>query len=202
VRRALVWAGAVALATLTALGLPALAIHTNQNDPNDTDGRLDVRSVFFAHESGPPTWRFRTFANWSVHEIWDAGYLVLELDTRSDAAIDHFVVVRSDGKRLIATLYRVRNDGRQAVMGTVKTVKGGPRRAWVAVALRKLQIGPFRTSYFWAALTSFSGSACPRPCIDRIPDEGMVEQPLPGVTPSPTPTPTPSPTETPTPSPT
>ena len=201
-KRAIVALGGVALAGLVALSLPALAVHSNQSDPNDTSGRLDVRSVAFAHDSGPPTWRFLTFSNWSIHEIWDAGYFIVELDTRGGPEIDHLLVARSDGSRLLATLYRIRNDGKQVAMGSIATSKTGSRRASVSVALHKLTIGQLRTSYFWAALTSLSGSACSRPCIDRIPDEGMVEQPLPGVTPSPTPTPSPSPTESPSPSPT
>lgn len=200
-RRALVGLGVAAVAMLLALALPALATHTSPTDPNDTRGRLDVRAVRFEHESGPPSWRFVMFSGWTVREVWDVGYLVVQLDTRGDPEVDYFMLVRSDGAKLVGTLYRVRENGTQATMGTVAAGKSGPRRATVSVALHKLTVGSFRTSYFWSAITSLSASSCPRTCIDRIPDEGMVEQPLPGVTPTPTPTPTTTPSPSPSPSP-
>lgn len=190
-------AGALLVAGLLS-ALPASAGHTGQDDPNDTNGRLDVRAVRLAHADGPPRWTFVTFARWTVAQVWDRGYLVVQLDTRGDDAIDHLVVLRSDGRHLRGTLYRVRGDGREVEMGALPSDKEGPRAASVAIALRKLSIGRARTAYFWAAVSSFIGDACSRPCLDRLPDDGMVEQPLPGVTPSPTPTPSPSPTPSPT----
>lgn len=186
------------IAAAIALAVPAFADHTNQPDPNDTSGRLDLRAVRFDHE-GPPRWTFVTFGRWTLAQIWDHGYLLVELDTRGDEAIDHLALVRSDGRHLRATLYRIRSDGRQAEIGTLPTDKAGARSAWVSVALRKLSIGRSRTSYFWAALSSYTGDACPRTCFDRAPDAEMVEQPLPGVTPTPTPSPTPSPSPSPSP---
>ena len=46
-------------------------------------------------------------------------------------------------------------------------------------------------------LSSFMGGSCARTCLDTAPDDGMIEQPLPGVTPSPTPPPTTPPPTTP-----
>ncbi len=142
-------------------------------------------------------WRIVTFGTWTVHEMWDQGILVVQLDTKGDAAIDQLAIVRSDGRDLVATLYAVRSDGTEKVIDELPADKDGTRAATVAVALRKLTIGLNRTSYFWSVLTSYTGTACPRTCFDRVPDDGMVEQLLPGVTPSPTPSPTVSPTPTP-----
>jgi hypothetical protein len=136
-----------------------------------------------------------------VAEVWDRGYLLIELDTLGDEEPDYVAVIRSDGRDLDARLFRLRADGRQVEVDTLATGKDGGRSVWVAVALRKLTFGRSRTSYFWAALSSYTGSACPHTCLDRVPDEGMVEQILPGVTPSPTPTPTPTPSTSPSPSP-
>jgi hypothetical protein len=183
-----------------ALTMPAAATHTNQTDPNDTRGPLDARAVRFTH-GGAPRWQVQTFARWTVSEMWDHGYFVVQLDTRADEAIDHLLVVRSDGRDLVATLYRVRNDGRQIALGPVDSDKAGGRGAWVQVALHKLTIGSERTSYSWSVLTSFTGGSCPRTCLDRVPDSGMVEQLLPGITPSPTPTSSPTTTPSPSPSP-
>jgi hypothetical protein len=172
--------------------VPAGAAHTNQTDADDTPGVLDVRAVRFTH-GGAPTWHVLTFARWSANEIWDRGYVIVELDTRRDEDIDHLVVVRSDGHDLLATLYRVLRDGRQVEMGPLEVDKAGAHGVRVSVPLHQLTIGSDRISYFWSLLTSFTGAGCPRTCLDRVPDEGMVEQLLPGVTPSPTPSPTPTP---------
>jgi hypothetical protein len=199
-RRVVAAIGAAAVIAGLALTMPAAATHTNQTDPNDTRGPLDARAVRFTHGDAP-RWQVQTFARWSVSEMWDHGYLVVQLDTRADEAIDHLIVVRSDGRDLLATLYRVRTDGRQIALGPVDSDKAGGRGAWVQVALHKLTIGSDRTSYSWTVLTSFTGGGCPHTCLDRVPDSGPVEQLLPGVTPSPTPSATPSPTTTPSPSP-
>jgi hypothetical protein len=128
-----------------------------------------------------------TFSTWSVRSIWDLGTFVVQLDTRGDAAADFVAVVRSDGRRLRADLFRLRRDGREIEMTTLPTAKAGSRAVTVTVPLRRLSIGPNRTSYFWSVLSSFTGRLlCTRTCLDAIPDEGMIEQPLPGVTPPPT----------------
>lgn len=182
--------GAVLVAVLAG-ALPASANHTGQNDGNDTRGRLDLRAVRFDHPPGPLEWTFITFQEWSPARLFDRGFLVVELETRGDEAIDHLVVVRSEGRELVGTLFRIRSDGSQVEVARVKAGKGGKRTAWVSFALRKLSIGRSRTSYFWAAASTFTGAACPRTCVDRAPDEGMVEQELPAA-PSPSPSPSPS----------
>jgi hypothetical protein len=184
--------------TVVALALPALAHHTDQVDPDDTDGKLDLEQVAFDHE-GAPTWRMATFSSWTVRSLWDRGTFIVQLDTKGDAAADFIAVVRSDGRRLVAALYRLRRDGREIEMTTLPTAKAGSRAVTVTIPLRKLSIGPNRTSYFWSVLSSFTGGLlCTRTCLDAIPDEGMIEQPLPGVTPSPTTTVTTTPSPTPT----
>jgi hypothetical protein len=192
--------GAVVAAAGLVLTMPAGATHTNQTDPNDTRGPLDARAVRFTH-GGAPRWQVLTFARWTVNELWDHGYVVVQLDTRADEAIDHLIVVRSDGRDLLATLYRVRTDGRQIPLGVVEADKAGGHGAWVRVALHKLMIGNERTSYSWSVLTTFTGGGCPQTCLDGVPDTGMVEQLLPGVTPSPTPSPSPTTSPSPTSSP-
>jgi hypothetical protein len=183
----------VGLALITSLAIPAMARHTDQPDPNDTDGRLDLREVRLDHYPGPPRWTAISFQRWSIEQLWDRGYVIVELDTRGDEAVDHLLVAGSDGEVIVAHLYRVRRDGTQVELGTIDAGKEGSRSLAISVALHKLSIGSNRTAYYWAVLSSFVGSACPQTCLDRVPDQGMVEQLLPGVTPTPTPTPTPSP---------
>jgi hypothetical protein len=190
----------VAVALALALALPAAATHTNAGDPNDTPGPFDVRAVRFRH-GGVPTWEVATSGRWSVASAWDRGYVVVELDTRGDAEPDHRAIVGSDGRRLVATLYRVGVSGRQRAMGTLRAAKRGGRSLVVAIPLHKLVVGQGRQSYFWWVLSSYTGRLCARTCLDRVPDSGAFEQLLPGVTPSPTPTPSATPTPTPRPSP-
>lgn len=188
------WLGASSVVVLLALASPAIATHTNQLDPDDTQGRLDVEAVEFDHDARPMRWRIVTFSAWTVHEMWDQGNLVVQLDTKGDDAVDYLAIVRSDGRKLVAHLLAVRRNGTQKQIDELPVGKDGTRAAAIAVALRKLTIGPNRTSFFWSVLSSFTGNACPRTCLDHVPDKGMVEQLLPGVTPTPTPSPTPTPT--------
>ena len=172
--------------TVVALALPALAHHTDQVDPDDTHGKLDLDQVAFDHE-GAPTWRMDTFPTWTVRSIWDRGTFIVQLDTKGDAAADFIAVVRSDGRRLVAALYRLRRDGRAIEITSLRTDKDGSSAATVTIPLREVWIGTNRTSYFWSVLSSYTGGSCTRTCLDAVPDVGMLEQPLPGVTPSPTP---------------
>jgi hypothetical protein len=183
---------AMVAVTVVALALPALAHHTDQVDPDDTDGKLDLEQVGFDHE-GAPSWRMVTFSTWTVRSIWDRGNFIVQLDTKGDTAADYVAVVRSNGRRLIASLFRLRRNGRQIEVTSLRTDKEDSWAATVTVPLREVSIGPNRTSYFWSVLSSFTGGNCTRTCLDAVPDVGMIEQPLPGVTPSPTPTPTPTP---------
>jgi hypothetical protein len=188
--RALGLCGMIAV-TLIALALPALAHHTDQVDPDDTDGKLDLEQAAFDHE-GAPSWRMATFSSWTVRSIWDRGTFIVQLDTKGDPAVDFVAVVRSDGRRLVAALYRLRRDGREIELTALRTSKGGSKAATVTIPLREVSIGPNRTAYHWSVVSSFTGGNCTRTCLDAVPDEGMVEQPLTSVSPTPTPTPTPS----------
>ena len=188
--RALAICAMVAI-TLVALALPALAYHTDQVDPDDTEGKLDLAQVAIDHE-GAPSWRMATFSSWTVRSIWDLGTFIVQLDTKGDAAADFVAVVRSDGRRLVAALYRLRRDGREIELSVLRTDKGGSKAVTLTIPLREISVGPNRTSYSWSVLSSFTDGNCTRPCLDAVPDGGMIEQPLPGVTPTPTPSPTPS----------
>ena len=182
---------AMVAVTLVALALPALAHHTDQVDPDDTKGKLDLAQVAFDHE-GAPSWRMATFSSWTVRSIWDLGTFIVQLDTKGDAAADFVAVVRSDGRLLVAALYRLRRDGREIELSVLRTDKGGSKAVTLTIPLREVSIGPNRTSYSWSVISSFTGGNCMRTCLDAVPDEGMIEQPLTSVSPTPTPTPTPS----------
>jgi hypothetical protein len=193
----LVPALAVVVAAITLGGPNAAANHTSQTDPDDSPGRFDLREVRLDHNP-VPRWTFVTFAGWRIDDVWDAGYLVVRLDTKGDEGVDHVVIVRSDGRRLLATLYRIRADGSQVALEALDAGKAGPRGATVRVALHKLDIGRSRIAYHWSAVSSYTGTSCPHTCFDAVPDEGMIEQLLPGASPSPSPTPSPTTSPSPT----
>lgn len=176
----------LAVGGLLWLAGPAAAHHTDQTDRNDTPGTLDLHEIRFDHK-GTPTWRFVTFAEWTARQIWDHGYLMVQLDTKGGPGIDYVVVVRSIGTELEANLFRLRPNGHEVKISRLRTDKAGSHAAWVSMRLGRVTIGPRRTSYFWSALSSFIGPTCRQTCFDTVPDEGMIEQTL---SPSPSPGPT------------
>lgn len=190
-RRALPIAVLLMALAFAALAMPATARRSEATDPNDTDGRLDLRTVALDGSAKPPRWTATTFGRWTVEQIWDKGFMIVELDTRRDEAVDHLLVVRSDGEELVGHLYKIRADGTQVEVATIDAEKDGSRSMSFSLALHKLAIGSSRTAYYWAAMSSFVGGECPRTCLDRVPDVGMVEELLPSVPPTPTPTPEP-----------
>ena len=178
--------GLAVAATIVALALPALGGTTALEDPDDANGRLDVRSVTLDDTGAPLGWRVATYRRWTVREIWDRGFVMVQLDTKGDARIDHLAVVSSNGRDLIGTLNRVRRDGRLVEIGRFHADKDGGRAVALTIALHRLSIGAHRTSFSWNVVTSFLGDSCPRTCFDVVPDTGMVQQPLPEPSPSPT----------------
>jgi hypothetical protein len=109
----------------------------------------------------------------------DRGYLLVELDTRRDQEIDYVALIRSTGRALEGLLLRARRDGREVRMGPLDAWKAGRDGAGIALPLGSVRFGEGRTSFRWSAGSLFTGSACPRTCIDRAPDEGTVDQELP-----------------------
>ena len=168
------------------------ASHTDTTDRNDTEGRFDVRAVHLDHYPQPMRWTFRTFSGWTVDQIWDRGFFVLELDTRGDQDIDERIVVGSDGRALEAVLITIRSDGRERIRTRLHASKDGSRSASVEVALRRLGIGGSRELFGWYAYSIFTGAECRQGCVDRVPDEGRLEQLLPEASPSPPPSPSPT----------
>jgi hypothetical protein len=178
--------GLAVAATILVLALPALGGTTALEDPDDANGLLDVRSVTLDDTTSPLAWRVVAFRSWTVREIWDRGFVMVQLDTKGDTRIDYLAVVSSNGRDLIGTLNRVRRDGHLVEIGRFHANKDGGRAVALTIALHRLSIGPHRASFFWNVITSFVGDSCPRTCFDVVPDAGMVEQQLPEPSPSPT----------------
>ena len=180
------------LVLVAAIALAAPGFHTDIGDPNDTKGALDVRRVRLDHQGGTEV-TVITFAEWSAASIWDRGNAYVFLDTGSDDAPEYFVVVRSTGADLQASLWRDRRDGRDLYVRNAQVRRKSSDGVSVALPIKSLKFGPSRESYYWWATTSFTGRMCRRTCVDRAPDDGSVEQWRPGMSPSATPPPSPSP---------
>ncbi|HET6712239.1 MAG TPA: hypothetical protein VFI59_00795 [Actinomycetota bacterium] len=182
-------AGLIVAVAVVAIAAPSF--HSSINDPNDTRGLLDVRKVRLDHEEGTE-FTVITFADWTAASIWDRGNGYVFLDTEGGDEPEYFVVVRSTGSDLQASLWRDRRDRRDLFLRNVKVRRKSTDGVSVAVPIRSLEFGQFRTSYSWWAMTSFTGEVCRRTCLDRAPDDGAVEQWRPGMSPTPTNSPSPS----------
>jgi hypothetical protein len=170
-------AGGLVLALLAA-GSPAAANHTDQTDANDTRGVLDVAAVFHRHDAVPPSWEIVTFARWTPGSIWDAGYLLVWIDTLGDEDPDYYALVRSTGRGVAGSLWRDRRR-KDTFAGRLRTNRANQRSVRVAVPFRKMEIGDHRTIYRWSVQTILTGGPCSRPCFDLVPDGGaQIEESL------------------------
>ena len=190
-----------ALAFLTVAGVTAAAsaggstTRAQMEDTNDTKGMLDVRRVWFEPEAGPPRWTVVTFSPWTEEQSRDRGYVFVYLDTMGDERFDLYALILSNGRRLSGSLWRDPKKGSDVRISGLDVKRDSDLNVAVRIPLGLLDIGGFRTAYRWTVVTTFTGHVCRATCVDRVPDEGVFEQPI-G-----TPTPTTSPTVTPTPSP-
>jgi hypothetical protein len=176
-------AGVAVLVAVVAIATPRL--HTDLNDPDDTKGPLDIRRVRLDHE-GPTEVTVFTFSDWTAQSMWDRGNAYVFLDTIGREPADYFIVVRSTGSKLQASLWRDRRARRDVFLRNVKVRRKAPDSLTVRIPVKKLEFGGQRDAYFWWAVTSFTGRICRRTCLDRAPNEGAVEQWRPGHSPTPT----------------
>lgn len=163
---------------LLAAGTPAAASHSDQTDSNDTSGVLDVAAVYHRHAVVPPSWEVVTFARWTPKSIWDAGYILVWIDTLGDESPDYYALVRSTGRGVAGSLWRDRRR-KDAFVGRLRTTRGNQRSVRVAVPFRKMEIGTHRVVYRWSVQSILTGGPCSRPCFDLVPDGGaQVEESL------------------------
>lgn len=175
----------LAVAAVSAL-LPVLASasHLDVADPNDSAGVLDLRRVSIY--GSPPIWNLKTYRGWRARTIWDTGFLLVYFDTFASDRYDYYALVRSDGRRLTAALFRDGVKRRDRRVTWLKTWRPDRRRVKLRVPLRKMTIGKRRLFYRWYAQTLFTGTDCRRTCIDLAPDRNGVKEPLkPAPSPSP-----------------
>ena len=169
----------VLVAAVVLAVLPAGAHHTDFTDGNDVKGRFDVRSVEHAHDARPRKWLVTMFGKWTARNTWDAGYVILNLDTLDGPQMDYYAVVRSDGRRMRATVHRDRSRGKDPVVAKPRAWKSG-RSVGFEIPWSKLKVAEFRADYRWSVQTLWVGGACPATCFDFAPTGGaMIPQPYP-----------------------
>ncbi|HEX2295489.1 MAG TPA: hypothetical protein VHN37_09290 [Actinomycetota bacterium] len=176
------------VAVAAVVPLVASADHADVRDANDTKGPFDVRRVKVAG-GRQPRYDVVTFPRWTVARVWDRSYGLVYFDTLGGAAADYYVMVRSDGHRMRAQLWRDRARKKDRILAGVKAWRPGRRSFAVRVPLRKMKFPEARLVYHWWVLTLHTGTTCKRVCFDRAPDTGRVTEPAPGAEQSPAPTP-------------
>lgn len=170
-----------------SLSVPFLASarHVDLDDPDDTRGLLDVRRVDSFGGKDRPKWEIRTYERWRAVEIWDGGWGLVHLDTFGDERFDYYVLVRSNGSRLVGSLYLDRPQKDDRRVGNVKVDKPDRRSMLVILDLDDVRRRGSR-SYRWFVRTLFMSGRCKEVCIDRVPDTSAVTE---ASDPAPVPTP-------------
>lgn len=167
----------------------ALADHVAVQDMNETPGLMDIRRVEVS-AGRPPRFSVTTFEKWRVIEIFDYGFALIHLDTISTPRTDYYALVRSDGLRLRASLWRDRATKRDYRIAKLSVWRTDRTNISVRVPLRLMKVGGRRVTYGWVVETIFTSDECRRTCLDLAPDQGRIDEPL--ALPTPTATPTPS----------
>ncbi|MBW3594238.1 MAG: hypothetical protein KY391_01565 [Actinobacteria bacterium] len=190
---------ALVLAVLTPL--LAFARHAPVRDPNDTRGRLDIKRAEMV-TARTAKWKLTTWSPWTPKQLWDRGFILIYVDTFGSRRADYYALVRSNGRRMVGSLYRDRARKKDVWVRSLRTRHPRGKIVIVAIPLQKLRRRDSKL-FSWHTLTMISGRHCRRFCFDRAPDDGSVTEPGPAPSPTlPPPTPTlppPSPTPTTTP---
>ena len=182
----------VALAAAALLPLVATARHTDVRDADDTSGVFDISRAEMAR-GRTNKWKITTFQKWSTVEVWDRGFFLVYIDTFGTDRPDYYALVRSNGREMLGTLYRDREQKNDYKVRDLSVRHRKQDVIRVEISFRGLTRRASRL-YRWYAESLWSGSECRRFCFDRAPDRGTVVEP--GANPTPT-LPTPSPTVTP-----
>jgi hypothetical protein len=169
----------VALGVMGATGDPAVATHTTVEDGNDTRSVLDVRTATVRHfKPRVPIWRIDTWNPWTKKRIWDRGFIFVYLDTRWDKRErpEHYVMIRSTGKKMQALLFRDLAAGNDRLMRSLRIWRWNLRRVAFKLKLSVLLWGPKPRFYRWSVFTTMTSEFCPSTCLDAVPNSGSVRQ--------------------------
>ncbi|MEA2447615.1 MAG: hypothetical protein QOK47_1252 [Actinomycetota bacterium] len=190
-KRPLLFLGALAVMGAGLVPLLARTPPHDVRDTNDTRGVMDVERVH-VNTHKPPRFSIVTFDSWTAAQVWDAGYLLVHFDSFGDKHFDYYANVSSDGRRLIGRLYRDRPRKADYRVGRLQVIRQDQRHVRVRVPLDQLDLPKKRGYYRWYVDTLFTSEACPKVCIDRVPDSGSVTEEVGPTQTTILPTPTPS----------
>jgi hypothetical protein len=174
---------AISMVAILVVPLGAQASHLDLTDPNDANGPLDVQEVGVWGKS-PPHWRVFTYNGWSTAQLWDTGYIVIYFDTYGalkgkDARYDYYALLSSNGRGMDGALFRDFKSRSDVRIGGLRTWKPGRRTVNVKIAVkRRMEIGGARKVYKWYVKTVSNGAGCGHVCLDRVPNDGGVVEPL------------------------
>jgi hypothetical protein len=169
-----------------AAAATASARPVHETDADDTPGPLDVMRVDKSATT-PPVYTVTTWRRWATAPMWDHGYVLIYFDTYAGARFDYYVLVDSNGRNMDAALWHNRLRRPPTRLAFLPAWRPSARSVRVKVRRSRMFFGPGRRRYRWAVKTLYTGPHCPRVCIDRVPNEGTVVEPRPGIAPSPSP---------------
>ena len=157
----------------------AYASHRNVPDANDTQGALDIKRVesFGLYR---PARRIITFKEWSTSSMWDTGYIIVWYDTAVDGHFDFYILVRSNGNSMDATLWRNYKRSPDTVIGDAQVWRPSARSVVTRIRLAQLWFSKGRDTYRWKVQTiKTQGPNCKNVCFDRAPNTGAIVEPRP-----------------------
>lgn len=194
-RKLILVAAVCAVAAIVVPSLTAGAHHQDLTDGDDTRGLFDIRAVYTWGSHTNMGWQINTFRSWGAFQVWDAGFFVVNVDTRGNPRMDYYLMIRSEGDRLRGLLFRDHQDKRDRIIRRIKVWRPSKKSVRFRFPWGSVFVPETRQVIRWNVQSLWSGDACPSVCIDNVPNAGaVVETRIKPLPPTPTPTPTVTPT--------
>jgi hypothetical protein len=156
---------------LPTMATPAIADTVSVTDPNDTNGRLDIRRIAHSHAAdGRLKHRVSTYRRFGPRALRH-GHILLHLAPPSEDA-HRYVLVFSYKRRIRAVI-----GDDQDFIGLRRVTR--PNRKSVVVWLRPTDLGD-PPSYRWQALSQWSAPTgpCSESCLDHAPNRRYLKHTL------------------------
>ena len=162
---ALVWTGSAAMADVKTL-----------NDPNDTQGKLDVRRVIVDHDDRDRKFKIKTFEGWDK-DILEPGKASIRVNLKIDEDSYYSIEITKDPGGLRAHVIFCKdgmcNYDQSESVGATK-----PNRRTVRFTIRRGMIPKITDVLRWKVETA-TGSGCDGNCnFDLAPNNGYERHPL------------------------
>jgi hypothetical protein len=154
---------AVALLLVSAVmwAGPVMAHTFTRNDPNDSRGRLDLRSVSVSHTSTAVVHKVRTYESWTPKTLGRDSFFLIQIDKNNDRNYERCAFIFFAGGRLRGSLTNCGNTFIRSL--PVAKLSGTTAK----ITIPKTQTG---NVYWWAVASRWEGPAPCGACIDFAPD--------------------------------